>query len=242
MAASSWKERLRGWLKQPPEVWILFSVSVLLTLWVYFGKRFTYTALVGSLPLGIPADAQAALYEWLSAFVLMFAVPAVIVRRGFHRSLREFGFQLGDWRTGLKLVALLTPLFLLTSLVGSFVPAMQVEYPLAKSEIASLSLLLSLEAAYLIYYVGWEFLFRGYMLFGLEKPFGVLAAVLIQTIPSTIVHIGKPFSETFSAIFAGLIFGYVAYRSRSIIFPLLLHAVVGISTNVFAVLHALGRL
>jgi membrane protease YdiL (CAAX protease family) len=90
---------------------------------------------------------------------------------------------------------------------------------------------------YLVYYLGWEFLFRGFMLFGLEGRCGAVLAILVQMIPSAIVHIGKPASESFAAIAAGLVFGYVAFRTRSILYPLLLHAIVGIGTDVFVTLH-----
>jgi uncharacterized protein len=170
----------------------------------------------------------------LSAFVLMFVVPAAVAKFGFKRSLRDLGVQAGKVREGLKWTAIIAPLMLLSAYLGSFDPAMQAEYPLAKSAaVASLPLFFVLEIGYLLYYFSWEFLFRGYMLFGLEKKFGALTAILIQTIPSAIVHIGKPFNESFSAILAGLLFGLVAIRTRSIFWPMLLHAVVGLGTDLF---------
>ena len=71
------------------------------------------------------------------------------------------------------------------------------------------------------------------MIFSLEARFGAFAAILIQTIPSAIVHIGKPVGESFGAILAGLVFGYLAVRTRSILYPLILHAVVGIGMDLF---------
>jgi membrane protease YdiL (CAAX protease family) len=98
-------------------------------------------------------------------------------------------------------------------------------------------LFLVVEVFYLIYYCGWEFLFRGFMLLGLEQRAGAVMAILIQTIPSAVVHIGKPVAESFAAILAGWVFGYLAYRTRSILYPLLLHAVVGIGTDMFVTLR-----
>jgi uncharacterized protein len=75
------------------------------------------------------------------------------------------------------------------------------------------------------------------MLFGLEKRYGPLTAILFQMIPSAIVHIGKPAGESFGAILAGIIFGYLAIRTRSILYPLILHATVGISIDIFVTLR-----
>lgn len=228
----------RGWLRQlcEPAHLILLLTPILLTLWVYFGRHVSLTPESLPNPLPVAWDVFSVLWEYLAAFVLMFVIPALIVRLAWRQPLAAFGFTFSDWRLGLRLVAAIAPVMLLAAWLGSFDPAMQAEYPQARSALASLPLFLLLEGVYLVYYLGWEFLFRGFMLFGLEKSYGALAAILIQTIPSTLVHIGKPFNETFSAIFAGILFGFVAWRTRSILYPLILHALVGIGTDVFAAL------
>jgi membrane protease YdiL (CAAX protease family) len=71
------------------------------------------------------------------------------------------------------------------------------------------------------------------MLFGLNQRYDALLAVLAQTIPSAIVHIGKPAAESFAAILAGILFGCIALETQSIVYPLVLHAAVGIATDVF---------
>jgi membrane protease YdiL (CAAX protease family) len=71
------------------------------------------------------------------------------------------------------------------------------------------------------------------MLFSLERRYDALLAILVQTIPSAMVHIGKPVAESFAAIVAGVAFGYLSWRTRSILYPLVLHAVVGIATDAF---------
>ncbi|MBN1979497.1 MAG: CPBP family intramembrane metalloprotease [Anaerolineae bacterium] len=218
---------------------ILLVIPIILMLWVYYGKQANFIGLAGWIEGSWGQDACSAIYEYSAAFLLMFVVPALIVKVAFKSSLRAFGFRVGDARWGLRLVAIALPVLLLAAYVGSLDPAVREEYPLAKGMIGHVSTFLIVEAFYLIYYLGWEFLFRGFMLFGLEK-YGALAAILMQTIPSTIVHIGKPASESFAAIAAGLVFGYLAVRTRSIFYPLILHAAVGIGTDVFVALRLWG--
>ena len=55
----------------------------------------------------------------------------------------------------------------------------------------------------------------------------------MQTIISTLLHIGHPDSEVFAAAGAGLAFGLVAYVTGSFVYPLVLHAATGISTDTF---------
>jgi len=68
----------------------------------------------------------------------------------------------------------------------------------------------------------WEFLFRGYMFFGLERSIGK-SAIFVQTIPFVLLHLGKPFLETLACIPGGFILGYVAYRTRSFLPCFIIH-------------------
>jgi membrane protease YdiL (CAAX protease family) len=225
---------LRGWRTEPSL--ILLLTPILLMVWVYYGKQAAFEA---QWLQGHPyQDAASALYEFLTAFLLMAVIPAILVKVVFKKRLRDFGLTWGDAKFGFTFVAVAAPLLLLSVYAGAATPAIQAEYPLARSAVQSLPLFLAIETAYVaLYYTSWEFFYRGFMLFGLENHYGALAAILIQTIPSTIVHIGKPASETFAAIAAGLVFGYLAVRTRSFLYPLILHAIVGVGTDVFVLMR-----
>jgi membrane protease YdiL (CAAX protease family) len=73
-----------------------------------------------------------------------------------------------------------------------------------------------------LYMFSWEFLFRGYMLFGLERSIGK-NAIFVQTIPFVLLHLGNPFLETLACIPGGFIFGYIAYRARSFLPCFVIH-------------------
>lgn len=217
--------------------WILLLVPVLLTLWIYFGKQDFFDKSFGNLMNVWNQDFYSTVYEYLCAFIFMFVIPFIFIKFIFKERLTDYGFQKGDTGYGLKFFLLSIPIILLLMYVGSGTESVQQEYPLAKSIVNHTNYIIIIEIVYLIYYISWEFLFRGFMLFGLEKKYGGLFAILIQTIPSTIVHIGKPFGETMGAVIGGLILGYVALRTRSILYPFLMHALLGISTDIFVILR-----
>ncbi|MEA1959377.1 MAG: CPBP family intramembrane glutamic endopeptidase [Chloroflexota bacterium] len=73
----------------------------------------------------------------------------------------------------------------------------------------------------------WEFFYRGYLLFGLRERFKE-GAILLQTIPFVLMHLGKPELETISTIFTGIIFGYVAYRGKSFWPAFIIHLFINI--------------
>jgi len=217
--------------------WILLIVPVLLTLWIYFGKQDFFDTSFASMINLWNQDFYSTVYEYLCSFIFMFGIPIIFLKFFFKDKLIDYGFKKGDFDFGLKFCLFSIPIIIVLMYIGAGTASVQMEYPLAKSVRNDINYLIIIEIFYLIYYISWEFLFRGFMLFGLEKKYGALIAILIQTIPSTIIHIGKPFEETLGAVIAGLIFGYLALRTRSIFYPFLLHALLGISTDIFVILR-----
>jgi membrane protease YdiL (CAAX protease family) len=85
---------------------------------------------------------------------------------------------------------------------------------------------------YLFFYIGWETLFRGFMQFGL-RSLGDWNAILIQTALSCIAHLGKPAAEIYSSILGALVWGVVVFRSRSLLYVLIVHWLLGVSLDYF---------
>lgn len=151
--------------------------------------------------------------------VLLFLVlPLAIILFFFRENPREYGFQLGDWKAGLVLTLGALVIFLpVLWLVVQTSPDMRQYYaPLLKP---------SLPMYTFLDLVGWEFLFRGWILFGYARKFGP-DALWLQAVPFAIAHFGKPEIETLSTLFGGLAFGWVAWRTKSFLYPLLIHWVI----------------
>lgn len=80
--------------------------------------------------------------------------------------------------------------------------------------------------------LAWEYLLRGFLLFGLEERFGK-ASIVIQMVPFVLLHLGKPEIETLSCIITGLWFGWIAYRSRSFWPAFLIHTFINFINSIF---------
>ncbi|MCS7010433.1 MAG: CPBP family intramembrane metalloprotease, partial [Anaerolineales bacterium] len=159
-------------------------------------------------------DATGLSMKILDRTLLYFLLPMLIVLVVFRENPKAYGFTLGDWKAGLVLTlgaaALIAPLLWL---VGRGDPAMQEYY---EWQVPGLpwNTLLDL--------FGWEFFFRGWLLFGYGRKFGA-EALWLQAVPFALAHLGKPEVETLSTIFGGFAFGWVAWRTRSFVYPLLIH-------------------
>ncbi|BCD99616.1 CPBP family intramembrane glutamic endopeptidase [Marinagarivorans cellulosilyticus] len=80
-----------------------------------------------------------------------------------------------------------------------------------------------------IYLLGWEYFFRGFLLAGLKEKFKE-GAILLQLIPFTLLHLGKPDIETLSCILSGLVWGYICYRGNSFWPAYFMHLCVNLCT------------
>ena len=150
----------------------------------------------------------------LDRTLLYLVIPMLIILLLFRQKPAEFGFGWGDWRAGLLLtlgaILLIAPILWLVSRGGS---SMQDYYQ---------RMLSGLPWTTLLDLFGWEFLFRGWLLFGYARKFGA-DAIWLQAVPFALAHIGKPEIESLSTIFGGFAFGWVAWRTRSFVYPLLIH-------------------
>ncbi len=185
------------------------------------------------------SDFGTAIYMFGTAFVLMGILPLAIIHFFFREPVKTYGLQLGDWRKGLPVAAILFVLIAVIMLYpSSQTKEMSEFYPFDKSAGDSAFAFVRFEALRgVLYYTAWEFFFRGFMLFGLRKYFGDWMAICIQTIPSCLWHIGLPTGEIFASILGGILFGIFAIRTRSVLWAFLLHWLIGIGMDLFIVMR-----
>lgn len=62
-----------------------------------------------------------------------------------------------------------------------------------------------------------EFCFRGFLLQPLARRLGIVRAIAVTTAPYVLLHLDKPPLEVFQAAWAGVVFGGVAWRTRSFV-------------------------
>jgi membrane protease YdiL (CAAX protease family) len=166
----------------------------------------------------LPGDTFAAMLraKAIERSIYYLAIPFLIIVAVFRDRPSDYGFTLGDWRQGLKWTAfILLPAVPILALAAHS-PAMIDYYSRFPGDLRQL-----IPTAFLDL-VGWEFIFRGFLLFGLMRLMGP-TAVVVQAVPFALAHLGKPELETLSTIFGGALFGWVAWRTRSFVYPFFIH-------------------
>lgn len=166
-------------------------------------------------------------------FILYFILPMILILFIFRDSPAQYGFRLGNWKTGLLWTAVACAGMAIILWFVARTPSMQAYYEdRAPREVIRLLYLTAVDL------FGWEFIWRGMMLFGLAGILGPGPAILLQAVPFAFMHLGKPEVETLSTIFGGIGFGFVAWQSGSFLYPWLIHWFIAS----FTMLIASGRL
>jgi membrane protease YdiL (CAAX protease family) len=190
-----------------------------------FDWRIAVLTIVSTLVILIERYNKITKWETLDRLLLFFLIPMAVILFVFRDSPRDYGFQLGDWRAGLILTA------------GSILLIAPILYFLAKSD-PSMKDYYDWQVQFLPWQLlvemfAWEFLFRGWLLFGYARKFGP-EAIWLQAVPFALAHLGKPEIETLSTIFGGFVFGWIAYRTRSFLYPFIIHFFVSSFTIIVA--------
>lgn len=164
---------------------------------------------------------------WISSFVYFGVFPILTILIFLRKNPLDYGLRLGDYRVWIPYVVIFLAIAIPVLYFSSDVSSVQSYYQ-SRSNFDLLRYTLQMA----VYMLGWEFLFRGFMLFGLKDKFGE-GSILIQMIPFVLLHLGKPEIETISTIFTGILWGYICYRGNSFWPAFIMHMVVNISNKAF---------
>ena len=179
------------------------------------------------------------IYHHLMAFILFFVIGIIFTKYILKETQKNMNLSKGNYKFGLIIIGLSTLIIPLLALTTILDKQMVNTYPLIDFSTYSSWWQIALYfISYILYYIGWEYLFRGIMLKGTLEKIGPLGSILLTTMLSALIHtsigsFGKPMIETLSAIPAGLIFGYISYKSESIYYSLYPHMLIGILTDIF---------
>lgn len=179
------------------------------------------------------------LVYWAMASSAFYFIPAIVViRLVFKDKIQNYGLKLKGMFTGWKIyVAMyifMLPLIYLVSRNDEFLNT----YPFyrIKSKADLLPYLGIWEAAYIIQFIALEFFFRGFLVLGLKGKLGIYS-ICVMIIPYCMIHFSKPLPECVGSIFAGLILGWMSYKTNSVIMGAMLHISVALSMDFLSLWH-----
>ncbi len=181
-------------------------------------------------------------------------LPLVTILLVLRQEPDGFGLTRGDWRVGQKWalwawVGMLLPLAYFAhrpDVQSYYLQGRLSNWSLAGLGVVfdgvrvNLKALAYYELAMGFYMFGWEFFFRGFLLFGLQKTWlKTWGAVIAQALLFTLLHwswkahAAKPSLEVLTAFPGGLILGVLALKTRSFLYGYLVHWGISVTLDLF---------
>lgn len=216
---------------------IFIAIAILQTIsWYFASRRFFRLNLAQYFTDEIQVKVFELIYWFSGDFITYFIFPILIIVFVFKEKLYNYGLTVGDAKFGLATSTIFLTLMLPLIWFFSSSPDFIVQYPHLSIARNDWTIFILYEVGIFIYLLAWEFVWRGFVLFGLYEKFGNYA-IFIQMIPFVILHNGKPFPETIGAIAGGIILGYFALRTKSIYYCVITHSGVMLMIDLISTLR-----
>lgn len=155
--------------------------------------------------------------------LLGFVLPVAGLFLFFSGSASDYGLGLGRWRLASVVAGAYLVLVALGTWVLSDGTAFQDQYPHYSPATRNWTFFLIYEALFLFYWLGWEYLWRGFLIFGTRHTLG-LYAIFVQALPFAALHVSKPWPEALLSIAGGIGLGALVWRCRSFWIAVPIHA------------------
>jgi membrane protease YdiL (CAAX protease family) len=219
---------------------ILFTITLLYMTYTYQGDPEFFLLYLNRSPSFIKAQANAQYYQWVSAFFLLGLIPALIVKIVFRERFTRYGLF-----GGRPLPVVLITLFgivIITPITyfGSKRSDMSSFYPLVLNAGDSPILFVKSSLFYVLYYIGYEFCFRGYLFLGIKEDVGEWQALAISLIATVLLHVNRSQGEMIMTIIIGVAFPLVVDRFKSLWPAVFMHAYAGVSLDYWIILRRGG--
>jgi membrane protease YdiL (CAAX protease family) len=239
---------------RPVQYWLLVNGSILFIIpllsLTFFTKKKSAPAQISAaaliaiiIALLFVIDAQHVLFSKMKQLSMvlpvggiMIAVTACVLFWG-RIDIRETGMRVGKIKFWLPITVIFFAFMVPIIYWASTMPEFQKTYPMLPLAKKGAMGFIAAEISFGVFFIFWEYFFRGYMLFVLEKRTGFLIANLLQATAFAFMHLGKPELEVYSSLAGGLIIGWLCYRSRSFLPAFFIHWGIQTAMDLFAVVR-----
>ena len=167
-------------------------------------------------------------------FFTLGVLPVMLILLIFNQPINEYGLKFPNGTFVLPISLSMISLSLLVSIFRStngintdFYPQIRLEQWDQKDHIRN-------AVSWTLYLLGYEFILRGMLFFSCVHAFGLVPAIVINSVIYSLIHIYKGKGEAFGAFFLGILLCLVAFHTNSFILPFVVHVILAVGNDLKA--------
>ena len=162
-------------------------------------------------------------------------MPALLITLLFKGNFTAFGLSLKHFPESLFWITGLGFLIIPVNYFAARKPANLKQYPQIRKKEWTTGLMIASAISWIAYLTGYEFMFRGWLLFGTASFLGTWPAIAINTAIYSLVHVPKGLNEAAGAIPLGLVLCIATISTGTIWVALLTHIMLALSNEWFSI-------
>lgn len=219
------------------------TVFCILILWIAgfgFGNETRISKILGVTFLG----SDLYLGTWF-IFVLIipvgFGIPYFVIRFVLHERIQDYGFTFGDLKLGVICMFAMIPGYIFMPLTSAFFGTEHYYTYLTNPDFLKPVRIAIHFVSYAGFILGFEFLFRGFTLFGLNRAMGDTnasrwIAIMVSCMLSTMSVIGLPWIFPVCTLLLGIFGCVLNFRTRSFIYFAFISWLLGVWSDTWEII------
>ena len=163
--------------------------------------------------------------------------PSVIFPLLFlDKSLSDYGMSFSMNTESIILAAILCPLVVIINILRAGKPGNLVTYPQIRKKEWTMSTFVGSSVGWIVYLLGYELCFRGFLLFACVPIMGVWPAIALNCSFYAFAHLFKGVGETVGAVPFGIIISIISLYTGNFMLAFLVHIALALSNQTVAFL------
>jgi len=225
---------------QWPPFFIVISVAMAAFLIYLKGSALPYLSISSHQQKDAVVNTQnPVLRNRIFGFFCYGGIPflAIIFLLADHQFTQSFGLSpvIPNLFPSLYWLAGLIPFMIVIAYLGNRFKEEADIYPMIRVKEWGIGLILLNSGSWILYLIGYEFFFRGFLLYGALSVMDSWSAVALNAVIYALMHLHKNMRETIGSIPFGAVLAIVSLHTGSIWVGVVIHSVLAISNSLWAV-------
>lgn len=215
------------------------SIVIIATLIFYYIYYYFKTSNIPErlcTSINQPSQKLTALFmlEKFSGFLILGLIPGILYFIFFNKDFEKFGFSIEHFSNNLYVIVILIVVIAAILFINQKINEHNNTLQIKLTEWNILLFLVNV-IGWMIYLIGYEFLFRGILLFECYNSFGFWPAVAINVAIYSAIHMVNGKAQAIGALIFGGISCYLTLSLGSIVIPVVMHISLSILSDYFSI-------